>query len=87
MITQRTVARKLWFPYRGSQRRTRSLVFPPPRLVQLLKLGRCRLQGHRWNRWRIETEDWFEYVDEPVPYAWHTCARGCGMIERVQAHD
>lgn len=82
VIYQRTVARKRWFPSR-SYWWGLGLAVPPPRLVQLLKLGRCRLQGHRWNRWRVETLDWFEYVDTPEPYAWRTCARGCGTIERV----
>lgn len=78
------VARRLWFPYRGvgSSRVGRGLVWPPPRLVQIIHLGQCRLRGHRWSSWRIETEDWFEYIDEAVPGAMRGCERRCGTIER-----
>lgn len=83
--TQQQRARKLWFPYRGLGARWfgRGVVVPPPRLVQLLSILRCAVLGHRWSQWRVETLEWFEYVDHPQPYAWHGCKRGCGALERV----
>lgn len=67
--------RALWWPYSG-------LRWPPPRLVQLRGMLRCWRHGHPWNRWRRETEHWFEYLDAPAPYAWRTCPR-CDLIERM----
>jgi hypothetical protein len=68
-------SRKLWVP-RSSVR------LPPPRLVQLLAIARCARWWHKWGRWRRETEDWFEYVDAPVLWAWRCCTR-CGLLEQV----
>lgn len=79
IITRTDAGRKLWFPYspQGS-RFSRTVRLPPPRLVQLVQKLVCRTVGHDWSAWRIETKDWFEYVDEPEPYAWHVCRRHCG---------
>lgn len=69
-------ARKVWFPTTGWR-------FPPPRLVQLVRIAQCWVRRrHDWSRWRRETEDWFEHVDEPVPWAWRTCTC-CGLGQRV----
>lgn len=73
-ITRRR-GRKLWVPYSGFR-------WPPPRLVQLLGVVACT-RGHRWSPWRRETEDWFEYVDGPLPWAWRICDR-CGLSEHVR---
>lgn len=85
MRFRRTVARKLWFPYKGwgAGRFGRGVVLPPPRLVQLGRLAWCRLRGHDWGRWRVEDEHWFHLVDQPEPYAMRGCKRHCGTIERV----
>lgn len=82
---KRSYARKLWFPYQGwgYDKLGRGLVWPPPRAGQLLRRLRCLLRGHRWSRWRVETEDWFEHVDVPEPYATRVCRSGCGALERV----
>lgn len=77
LVFSKSHARRLWFP-----RHRRFLV--PPRLVQLLQLARCRVIGHDWKRWRVETEEWFEYVDEPQPYAMRGCDRGCGTMEHAR---
>lgn len=70
-------SRKLWIPYSGVK-------LPPPRLMQLVAIATCALRReHDWSRWRVETEDWFEYVDAPLPWAWRICKR-CGLSERVQ---
>jgi hypothetical protein len=68
-------AKKLWIPYSGIR-------WPPPRLKQLLAIASCRIHDHDWSRWRRETALWFEYVDEPLPYAWRACKR-CSLIEHV----
>lgn len=72
---QRSRARKLWVPYSGWE-------WPPPRLRQLVAIVHCAVRGHAWSQWRIETEDWFQYVDGPVPWAWHTCQR-CGLLKHA----
>lgn len=69
-------ARKLWVPYNGFR-------FPPPRLIQLLNIVICFVSDHRWSQWRMETEDWFEYVEAPEPYAWRACRR-CHLLQHVR---
>lgn len=71
----KTRVRKLWIPYDGFR-------LPPPRLTQLLNICYCFIKDHNYSRWRIETEDWFEHVDEPIDWSWRTCRR-CSLIERV----
>lgn len=51
----RTVARRLWLPYRSSG--GRRLAWPPPRLRQLLALARCAVIGHRWGPWQVDDMD------------------------------
>ena len=53
-----------------------------PRVQQWAAIVTCALLGHSWGRWRRETEEWFEYVDEPLPWAWRMCQR-CRSSERV----
>jgi len=73
----RARVKKLWIPYGGLGLRI------PPRLVQLLRLLRCAATGHQWSQWRVETEDWFEYVDGPELWAGRRCENDCGTIEHV----
>lgn len=56
-----------------------------PRLAQLWQMYLCAMdpRHHAWGRWRIETEGWFEYVEEPEPWAWRTCRR-CGLMEHIK---
>lgn len=82
MTTYVSYARRLWFPYGG--RFGRRVKMPPPRLVQLCRRVACAVRGHDWGRWRIETEDWFKYVDEPEPYAMRSCQRRCGAMEHAR---
>jgi hypothetical protein len=58
--------------------------FPPPRLRRLAEKLRCRATDHRWRDWRVETRDWFEYVEEPELWAWRHCSR-CAASEHVIA--
>jgi hypothetical protein len=55
-LVQRTRSRKLWVPYSG-------LMWPPPRLVQLLAMARCKLGGHPWRSWNIDD---MEGPGEPI---------------------
>jgi hypothetical protein len=64
--------------------------FPPPRLKRLWRKPLCRLKGHEWGGpnslpggWRVETEEWFEYVAGPEAWAWRGCR--CGASEHVIA--
>lgn len=73
--------RKLWHPYDGWR-------WPPPRLVQLLRILVCVVRRHDFGKgWRMETEDWFVQPVAPQPGAWRCCAR-CGLVEQmpVSAH-
>jgi len=75
-VIHRTRARKLWVPLDGFR-------FLPPRLVQLWHICVCSVIGHRFGAWRRETEDWFEELPGPEPWAWRACRR-CGCIEDVR---
>lgn len=74
-MIQKARAKKLWVSHSGFK-------WPPPRLIQLFNIVYCAVISHNFGRWRIETDDWFEYVDEPRDWAWRCCSR-CGRIESV----
>lgn len=54
-----------------------------PRLKQYGCILICVIFGHTWNEWRVETEEWFEYVYEPVDYGWRSCSN-CGLIQQAR---
>lgn len=68
-------SRKLW-----RSALTGRFMWHLPRIRQLLSIATCALLGHNWSRWRIETEEWFEYVDAPAPWTWRICQR-CRVTE------
>lgn len=77
MIVRGARARKRWWGWDGR------FLWQLPRVRQLAAIATCALRGHRWSRWRRETEEWFEYVDSPLLWAWRTCRR-CGLPEHVR---
>ena len=81
-ITQTQVV-KLWFPF-GGRFWERRIVLPPPRLKQLLARLECHVFGHDWGDWRVETQEWFEYVPAPERFAMRGCSRQCGTMEHCR---
>lgn len=71
-------AKKVWrSPLTGK------LFWPPLPIVRFINIITCKIGGHVWSRWRRETEEWFEYVDAPLPWAWRICDR-CRSTEHVR---
>lgn len=54
-----------------------------PRLKQYGCILLCSIFGHKWRQWRVETEDLFEYVAEPIDYAWRGCNR-CSLLQHAR---
>lgn len=74
-------SRKLW-----RSQLTGRFFWRLPRIQQFATIIGCRLIGHDWGQWRIETEEWFEYVDGPRPWSWRMCRR-CHLPERAIPDD
>jgi len=54
-----------------------------PRFIQYWHIFVCSVFDHKWGQWRVETEDWFEYVDDPCDYAWRGCSY-CGLLQHAR---
>lgn len=46
---------------------------PLRKLVRGYHVIGCWVWGHPWGPWRVETEDWFEHIEQPVLGAWRMC--------------
>lgn len=49
-LVRRDRSTKLWVPYGGWR-------WPPPRLLQLMAIARCMVDGHLWSDWAIDDAD------------------------------